>query len=268
MQKKVPHVIAVSSGKGGVGKTNFVVNLATYLCNINKKVLIIDADLGLANIDVLFGIAPKYNLKHVLLGQKRLQDIIIKGPHDILILPASSGVRELTNLNKFQKIQLLSEIETLDIDLDVILIDTGAGIYDNVLFFCSSAQDIIVVVTSEPTSLADAYALIKVLCKEFKKDRFKILINMARTEKEAFNTFRKLAIVADKFLNLSVDYLGYLPYEQHVKDAIIAQKSFISLYPNSSFSKRLSSLGDKILNVPQEELGGIQLFFKRALGVV
>lgn len=268
MQNSVPYVIAVSSGKGGVGKTNFVVNVATYLCSIKKKVLIIDADLGLANIDVLFGIAPKYNLKHVLLGQKRLQDIIIKGPNDILILPASSGVRELTSLNKFQKIQLLSEIETLDIDLDVILIDTGAGIYDNVLFFCSSAQDIIVIVTSEPTSLADAYALIKVLCKEFKKDRFKILINMARSEKEAFNTFRKLAIVADKFLNLSVDYLGFLPYEQHVKDAIIAQKTFISLYPNSSFSKRISNLGDKIMNTSQEGIGGIQLFFKKALGVV
>jgi len=268
MSKEKPKVIAVSSGKGGVGKTNFVVNMATYLRSLNKKVMIIDADLGLANIDVLFGIAPKFNLKHVLLGQKKIQDIIITGPNDILILPASSGVRELTNLNKFQKIQLLTEIDSLDLSIEVILIDTGAGISDNVLFFCGSAQETIIIVTSEPTSLADAYALVKILARDFGKDKFRVLVNMARSEKEAFSTYRKLAIVADKFLNISIDYLGFLPNEQHVKDAIIAQKSFISLYPNSPFSKRLALLGDKIVNMTEDKsAGGVQFFLKKALRV-
>ncbi len=268
MTDNTPKVIAVSSGKGGVGKTNFVVNLATYISTLKKKVLIIDADLGLANIDVLFGIAPKFNLRHVLLGQKRLMEIIINGPNGIMILPASSGVRELTNLNNFQKIQMLSEINSFELSVDVILIDTGAGISDNVLFFCGSAQETIVIVTSEPTSLADAYALIKILSKDFGKDRFRVLVNMTRSEKEAFSTFRKLAIVADKFLNLSIDYLGYLPYEQHVKDAIIAQKSFISLYPNSPFAKKLYGLGEKILEMkPNDSEGGLQFFFKKALRV-
>lgn len=268
MKGKVPKVIAVSSGKGGVGKTNFVVNIATYISALGKKVLVIDADLGLANIDVLLGIAPKYNLRHVLMGQKRLSEIIINGPSGILILPASSGVRELTNLNNFQKIQMLSEIESLDIPLDIILIDTGAGISDNVLFFCGSAQETIVIVTSEPTSLADAYALIKILAKDFGKECFKVLVNMTRSEKEAFSTFRKLAIVTDKFLNLSIDYLGWLPYEPHVKDAIIAQKTFVSLYPNSPFTKRLYGLGEKLLEMtPKDSEGGLQIFFKKALRI-
>jgi flagellar biosynthesis protein FlhG len=266
--KGMPKVIAVSSGKGGVGKTNFVVNLATYISSLKKKVLIIDADLGLANIDVLFGITPKFNLKHVLLGDKRLSEIIVNGPNGIMILPASSGVKELTNLNNFQKIQMLSEIEGLDLPVDLILIDTGAGISDNVLFFCGSAQETIVIVTSEPTSLADAYALIKILSRDFGKDRFKVLVNMTRSEKEALSTFRKLAIVADKFLNLNIEYLGHLPYEQHVKDAIIAQKSFITLYPNSPFAKKLSILAERVMDIePNDSAGGLQLFFRKALRV-
>ncbi|MFO0752716.1 MAG: MinD/ParA family protein [Thermodesulfovibrionales bacterium] len=261
-----PRIIAVSSGKGGVGKTNFVANLALFYASLNKKVLVLDADLGLSNIDVLFGIAPRYNLKHVLMGEKRMKDIIATGPLGIMIFPASSGVRELTGLTDTQRLKLLAELDNFDVPFDIFLIDTGAGISDNVLFFCSAAQETVVVVTPEPTSIADAYALIKVLSRDFGEKHFRILVNTARSEKEAFDTFRKLAIVADKFLKLSVDYLGYLPLDQHVKDAIIAQKGFIALYPNSAFSKRLAGIGKKMLENPLTGMkGNIQFFLRKAL---
>lgn len=263
-----PRVIAVSSGKGGVGKTNFVANLALFYASLNKRVLILDADLGLSNIDVIFGIAPRFNLKHVLTGEKRIKDIIVKGPMGIMIFPASSGVRELTGLDNDQRMRLVSELDSLDVPFDIFLIDTGAGIADNVLFFCSAAQETVVVVTPEPTSIADAYALIKVLSRDFGEKHFRILVNTARSEKEAFDTFRKLAIVADKFLRLSVDYLGYLPMDPHVKDAIIAQKGYISMYPNSAFTKKLGVIGRKILDAPLNEVkGNIQFFLKKALRV-
>lgn len=263
-----PHIIAVSSGKGGVGKTNFTANLALFYASLNKKVLVLDADLGLSNIDVLFGIASRYNLRHVLSGERSLKDIIVKGPLGIMILPASSGFRELTKLSDTQKLQLLSEFDNLNMAFDVFLIDTGAGISDNVLFFCSAAQETVVIVTPEPTSLADAYALIKVLSRDSRENRFRVLVNTARSEKEAFDTFRKLAIVADKFLNLSIDYLGYLPYDTHVRDAIIAQKCFISIYPNSNFAKRLANIGRRLLdNTRADVKNSVQLFLKKALRV-
>ncbi|MBN2654455.1 MAG: MinD/ParA family protein [Nitrospirae bacterium] len=268
MDSRMPRIMAVSSGKGGVGKTNFVANLALFYASLNKRVLILDADLGLSNIDVLFGLAPKYNLKHVLLGEKKLKETIVTGPQGVMILPASSGIRELTKLNDKHRLKLVSELDTFDMPFDIFLIDTGAGISDNVLFFCSAAQETIVVVTPEPTSIADAYALIKVLSRDFGEKQFRILVNTARSEKEAFDTFRKLAIVADKFLNISIDYLGYLPFDQNVKDAIIAQKGYIALYPNSSFSKHLGQVGRKLLELPQGKVkGNIQFFLKKALRV-
>jgi len=263
-----PRIIAVSSGKGGVGKTNFVANLALCFSAMNKSVLIMDADLGLSNIDVLLGVTPKHNLKHVLNGAKAMKDIVTEGPMGIRIIPASSGVRELTRLTDTQRLKLLSELENFDVTADIFLIDTGAGISDNVLFFCNSAQETIVVVTPEPTSIADAYALIKVLSRDFGDNVFRILVNTARSEKEAFETFRKLALVADRFLSLSIDYLGYLPFEPGVKDAIIAQKGYISMYPNSNFAKKISSVANKLLDRPAADVkGGVQFFLKQALRV-
>ena len=268
MRTNGPRIIAVSSGKGGVGKTNFVANLALYFSGMNKKVLIMDADLGLSNIDVLLGVTPKYNLKHVLNSSKSLKEIVAEGPMGIQILPASSGVRELTRLNDTQRLKLLSELENFEIEADIFLIDTGAGISDNVLFFCSAAQETIVVVTPEPTSIADAYALIKVLSRDFGEKSFRVLVNTARSEKEAFDTFRKIALVTDRFLSLSIDYLGYLPFEPGVKDAIIAQKGYISMFPNSSFAKKLAVVANKLLEDPVGEVkGGIQFFLKQALRV-
>ncbi|HEX8947939.1 MAG TPA: flagellar synthesis regulator FleN, partial [Dissulfurispiraceae bacterium] len=183
-------------------------------------------------------------------------------------IPASSGVRELTKLTDAQRLKLLSELENFDVSADIFLIDTGAGISDNVLFFCSSAQETIVVVTPEPTSIADAYALIKVLSRDFGDKNFRILVNTARSEKEAFETFRKIALVTDRFLSLSIDYLGYLPFEPGVKDAIIAQRAYISLHPNSNFAKKIAAVAGKLLDDPSGEVkGGVQFFLKQALRV-
>ena len=211
MPTEPSRIIAVSSGKGGVGKTNFVANLALFYASINKKVLVMDADVGLSNIDVMLGITPKFNLRHVLSGQKRLKDIVVSGPLGINIIPAGSGVRELTKLTDEQRLQLVTELEDFDIDFDVFLIDTGAGISDNVLFFFSAAQEVVVIATPEPTSIADAYALIKVLKNDFRTRHFRLIVNTARTEKEAFDTYSKLSLVG---------LVGSVDGKRIVKDSI------------------------------------------------
>ena len=245
-----PRIIAVSSGKGGVGKTNCVANLAMYFAGINKKVLILDADLGLCNIDVLFGIRHKYNIKHVLNGMKSLKDIILEGPRGIQIIPAGSGIQELTNINNEQRHKLISTLEQYDMPVDVVLIDTGAGIADNVLFFCDCAHEIVVVTTPEPTSITDAYALIKLLSRNKVERNISVLINMARSEQEAMEAFRQIAYTVDLFLPISVNYLDYLPSDPNFRVAIRAQRAFISMFPNSSFARRLARIGEKLMERP------------------
>lgn len=242
--------IAVVSGKGGVGKSVFIINLALLYASIGKRVIVFDTNLGISNIDVLFGIAPKYNIKQVLSERKKLTDIIAKGPLGIDIVPASSGIRALTRLTEEQKEKILSAFEQLEIDYDVILIDTAPGISDNVFFFTNIAQEKLIMVTPEPTSLADAYALIKILSRDFEQQDFRIIINLARSEKEAFDAFRKLQIVSDKFLKVDLKYVGYLPKDDRIIDSVMAQKGFIAMFPNSHFSRKLAVIGKKLLNSP------------------
>lgn len=266
MKTNIPRIIAVSSGKGGVGKTNFVTNIALIFRSMQKRVLLMDADVGLSNIDIMFGIAPKYNIKHLLTGEKNIKDIIFKSPEGIDIIPASSGIRELTRLSSEHKFKIIQELESLDEDYDIFLIDTGAGISDNVTFFCSAAHDNVVILTTEPTSIADAYALIKVIYKEFGEKNFRIVINNVRTYKEAKETFKKISTVTDRFLGLSLDYLGELPFDQKIGDAIRSQRPYISLFPTSDFSKKLTDIAKEILKREVNLLkGGMQFFLKRAI---
>ena len=176
----VPKVIAVTSGKGGVGKTNVTANLAVALARMGKSVVILDADLGLGNIDVLFGVIPKYTIEHVVLGEKTLPEIMVEGPAGIKILPTSSGSEDLTHLTPEQKLIFLSELGDLEKEIDLFLIDTAAGISSNVLYFSTVAQEILVVATADPTSVTDAYAIMKILSQRYGEKRFKLLINMAR----------------------------------------------------------------------------------------
>lgn len=262
-------VIAVTSGKGGVGKTNVVANLAFALTQINKKVLVLDADLSLANLDVLLGISPKFNLHHVFLGEKKISEIIVPGPGGMKIIPASSGVQELSELNKEQRLNFIEEIERFEEDADVLLIDTGAGISSNVMYFNTVAQDIIVVTSPDPTSLTDAYALMKVMFFKYKEKNFKLLVNSTRSGKEAKEVYYNLSSVVNRFLpGLSIDYLGYVLFDNKIPNAIRKQRAVSEIYPDAQASKCFSALADKICDLPlalSSNSGNIKFFWKNLL---
>ncbi len=261
-------VIAVTSGKGGVGKTNIVSNLAYMFSRLGKKVFVFDADMGLANIDVMLGLAPEYNLQHFFEGNKSISDILIEGPGGMKILPASSGVHELTDLSQDQKVHLLSEFESVQDDIDIFLIDTGAGISSNVLYFNMAAREKIVVATPEPTSITDAYAIMKVLSTRHDQHHFQLVVNQAHGAEEAQQLYDNLSTVADQFLNISIDYLGYIENDKHVPLAVRSQKLVTELYPRSEASLCFVKLAKSVLrNKPTElQQGNIGFFWSDFLG--
>ena len=261
---KPVRLIAVTSGKGGVGKTNVVANLAFALEKHGKKSLIFDADTGLGNIDILLGIATKYNLKHVLKREKDIKEVIINYKKGIHVLPASSGIQELAELSRDQRLIISEEFDSLADSYDYILLDTGAGISSNVTHFCASAHYILVVVSPEPTSLTDAYALIKVLFLNHNQKQFKLLVNFAKSDKEATEVYKQLSTVVHKFLPLiSVDYVGYILYDENIAKSVRMQKSIVDFYPYSKASKGFIKLAEKIVGLePVPSLTGnkINLF--------
>ncbi len=263
-----PRVICITSGKGGVGKTNIVTNLAYALAKQGRKVLVLDADLNLANVDVLLGITPRYNLHHVLLGEKSLTDILVEGPGGFRILPASSGIIELASLTESQKLYFMAEMETVGDKIDIMLVDTGAGINDNVVYFNLAAQERVIVLTPEPTSLTDAYALIKVLSGRHDVKRFRILVNNAESEKEALTVFRKLSIVADRFLSsISLDLLGFIPYDPKLPKAVRSQKLVSELFPDAESSRMFRALSQQLTTEKPEQHsdGNIKFFWQGLL---
>ncbi len=268
-KKSMVRVISVTSGKGGVGKTNCVVNLAISFARKGKRVLVFDADLGLCNLDVMLGLSPKYNINHVLRGEKKIEDIIVKGPEGIMVIPAASGIQELTNLSAENRLALTSSMETLDKDVDIMIIDTGAGISNNVMFFNMAAGEIIVVVTPEPTSLTDAYALMKVLMKKHGEKSFKLLVNTAQGDKEGKNIYSIISLVASRFLNVSLEYLGCVVRDEKVSKAVINQRAVMEMFPETAASKCIRGISDKLLSMPVETTpkGGMQLFWKNMLNM-
>jgi flagellar biosynthesis protein FlhG len=265
-----PRVICVTSGKGGVGKTNIVTNLGHDLARTGKKVLILDADLNLANVDILLGLTPRYNLHHVFNGEKTLEEVLVQGPAGLLILPASSGIMELADLTEQQRLFFLTEMSALARKIEIMLIDTAAGINNNVIYFNLAARERIVILTPEPTSLTDAYALIKVLSSRHAVKRFRILVNLARSEKEAMAVFRKLSMVADRFLDsLSLDYLGFIPYDSKLPTAVREQRLVSELFPDAPSSKMFSRLAENILreNPEIQTDGNIKFFWQGLVGL-
>lgn len=258
-------VIAVSSGKGGVGKTNVVASLAVAVAKTGKRVLVLDADLGLGNLDVLLGLVPQYTIEHVLSGAHCLDDILLSGPAGIQVLPASSGVPHLTSLTESQQLLLQDQLEQISSQVDVLLIDTGAGISPTVTFFASAAQDTIVVVSPEPTSLTDAYALIKVLARQYRERRFKVLVNQAKSPREATAVFRKLDLAADRFLHVAVDYLGYVPYDDYLPLAVMQQRAIADLFPDAPASRAFDRLARQLLQWPKPGIpkSSVQLLWQR-----
>lgn len=260
-------MISITSGKGGVGKTNIAANLAYLLSRMNKRTMILDADAGLANIDVILGINSPYNLYHVLSGEKLLCDTLIEGPGGIKILPSASGIPEMTDLSRGQKLTLIDELNALHDSLDFVLIDTGAGISSNVMYFNMAAREIMVVTSPEPTALTDAYALIKVLYQRHAKRRFRLIVNMARNQKEAREVYERLSHATDHFLNLTVEYLGYVLLDDKVKEAVLQQKAVAEIYPNAAATRCLVRIAEAIGNetVEEDATGSVKYFWENII---
>lgn len=265
-RSKPVKVIAVSAGKGGVGKSNVSVNLAVALAQKDKKVLLLDADLGLANIDIMLGLHTKYNLSHVIGGVCHLTDIMLTGPHNIKVIPAASGTEYMTQLSPAEHAGIIDSFNELTDDFDYMIIDTAAGISDTVLSFTRSSQEIIVVVCDEPTSLTDAYALIKVMSKRYEWSHFHILANMVRHVKEGRELFNRLYRVTEQFLDVSLDYLGAIPFDERVHDAVKKQKAVLEAYPDCPASKAIQQLAVNVEDWPFKcSLGGNTSFFLERL---
>jgi len=234
---KHPRILAVASGKGGVGKTNVVANLAAGLTDLGKRVIVLDADLGLANIDVLLGITPKYHLGHVLYGDKKLTDIMVAGPGGFRIIPASSGLQRLAELTLEQRDYLVKSFADLDGDADYLLIDTAAGISTNVLHFLRAAPEVVVVSSPEPTAIVDAYAVIKIVLAEEPAKTIRVLINSVISEEESRDVFRQINSVVKRFLSREVIYLGYVERDPHVVKAVRSQVLVTHSYPTAPASR-------------------------------
>ncbi|MDI9571138.1 MAG: MinD/ParA family protein [Pseudomonadota bacterium] len=255
-------VIAITSGKGGVGKTNIAVNLAYALSVMNRKVMIMDADMGLANVDIVLGLAPKYNLFHVLTGEKSLQDIIVRGPGGITILPASSGIEAMADLAKGYKLALLDELNALKERPNFMLVDTAAGIAGNVTYFNLAAKEIVVVTSPEATSMTDAYALMKILYQNYARKRFRLIVNMVKHQGEAMEVFKRLRHAMDRFLNIQIELLGYVLYDEKFKEVIKRQKALTELYPHSPASKCIYGIAEKVCGeIPERVENGSLVFF-------
>jgi len=263
-----PRVVAIGSGKGGVGKTNVVGNLAIACQRMGKRVLILDADLGLANIDIIFGLNPRHTIEEVIRGEKELSQIIVEGPEDVSIIPASSGVHELVHLTEGQKINLLSEFESLNNIFDLMLIDTGAGISSNVIYFNLAAEERIVVVTPEPTSITDAYALIKVLFSRHGTKNFSLLINLTRDEKEAKSVFQNMSKVVARFMGgIDIDYAGFIPRDGLLQEAVSRRTPVICCYPDAPSSNAFKELAHYLLMQTSSKPvdGNIKFFWKKLI---
>ena len=261
-------VFAITSGKGGVGKTNVVANLAAALAQRKKRVMVIDADLGLANLALFLGVRPANTLADFFTGLVALDEIIISNRNGILLLPGASGVREITSLRHDQKIALLTELDALSHEVDLVLVDTGSGISDAVTYFATSAQEIVVVVTPEPSSMNDAYALIKVLAFAHHEKRFRILANNVSGEAEALHMFDALSRSALRFLNASLDFFGWVPRDPQLIRAVARSQMVVTEASDAPSAKAFAVMAERMIEMTSARVrikGNVQFFFCRML---
>ncbi|MDO7596558.1 MAG: MinD/ParA family protein [Pseudomonadota bacterium] len=260
-------VIAVASGKGGVGKTNITVNLGVALATQGKQVLLLDADLGLANIDVMLGLHPQYNLQHVLNGSKTLAEIIVEGPAGLKIIPAASGVQKMAELSPAEHAGMIQAFSEMEQHIDILLIDSAAGIADSVVSFTRAAQEVIVVVCDEPASITDAYAFIKLLSREYKVSRFHIIANMCRTIQEGRELFNKISMVCDRFLEVNLDFMGIVPFDEDLRRAVKKQRAVVEYLPRSKSAVAFTHLAKKIdfWPVQKQPRGNMEFFVERLI---
>lgn len=258
-------VIAVTGGKGGVGKTNVSVNLALALADLGRRVVLLDADLGLANVDVLLGLTTKRTLADVIAGECDLRDVLIPGPCGIRVVPAASGTQSMVQLSTLQHSGLIQAFSDIGEELDVLIIDTAAGIGDGVVSFVRAAQEVLLVVTDEPTSIADAYALIKLLNRDYGISRFRVLANMAHAPQEGRNLFSKLTKVTERFLDVALQYVGAVPYDEAMRKAVQKQRAVYEAYPRSKCSLAFKAIAQKIDSwpLPATPRGHLEFFVER-----
>ncbi len=265
MKKQIVKVIAVTGGKGGVGKTNVTLNLAMCLAQLGKKVLVLDADLGLANCDVMLGLRVERNLSHVLSGEVELDDILIDGPFGIKIAPATSGTQSMTELTAAEHAGLIRAFSELKTQFDILLVDTAAGISDMVLSFSRASQDVLVVVCDEPSSITDAYALMKILSREHGVQRFKIVANMVRSLKEGQELYAKLTRVTDRFLDVTLELVATIPFDENVRKAARKQKAFVDAFPKTPASLAVKTLAARATQwpIPPVASGHLEFFLEQ-----
>ncbi len=256
--------IAITSGKGGVGKTSLAVSLSIALARGNASVTLLDADLGLANINVILGIIPKFNLYHVIKGKKKLKDIVIEVPEGIKIIAGAAGFHQLANLNEKQRADFIAELSEIAND-DYLIVDTGAGVSQNVLSFLTSSDEIIVVTTPEPTAITDAYGIIKSIASQSTDKTIKLVVNRCQSVSEGKRVAQRIINIAGQFLNIKVENLGFVFDDIAVPKSVRSQKPFIVSYPKCKASVCVNIIADKIANREPGvyENGGISGFVKK-----
>lgn len=265
MKQQMVKVIAVTGGKGGVGKTNVTLNLAMAMAQMGKRVLVLDADLGLANCDVMLGLRVERNLSHVLSGEAELDDILVTGPFGIKIVPATSGTQSMTELSPAEHAGLIRAFSELRTQFDILLVDTAAGISDMVLSFSRASQDVLVVVCDEPSSITDAYALMKILSREHSVQKFKIVANMVRSLREGQELFAKLSRVTDRFLDVTLELVATIPFDENVRKAARKQKAFVDAFPKTPASLAIKTLATRAVQwpVPPSASGHLEFFLEQ-----
>jgi len=264
-QSKMIKVIAITGGKGGVGKTNVSLNMAVALAEQGKKVMVLDADLGLANVDVMLGLRAERNLSHVLSGECELDDVIIHGPKGIFIIPATSGSQSMVELSPAQHAGLIRAFSEMRTEFDILIVDTAAGISDMVLSFSRAAQDVVAVVCDEPASITDAYALIKLLSREHGVFRIKVVANMVRNLREGQELFAKLTRVTDRFLDVALELSAIIPFDENVRRSVRKQKLVIETFPQSPASLAYKKLASKVDSwpIPSQPGGHLEFFIEQ-----
>lgn len=261
-------VFAVTGGKGGVGKTNVSVNLGLALTQMERRVTLLDADLGLANVDVLLGLKPRHTLKDVLDGNCSMRDVVVNGPLDLKVVPAASGLQEMVKLGAREHSGLISAFSDIAHNMDVLIIDTAAGISNDVVSFLCAAQEVVVVVCNEPTSITDAYALIKILNQQYGICRVRVVANMVRNEADGEAVFTKLQNVTDRFLNVMLLYAGSIPQDDHLRRAVQKQRAVLDLYPEAKSSRSFRKLALALDSwpIPSSPTGHLEFFVEQLVG--
>jgi flagellar biosynthesis protein FlhG len=256
-------VVAITSGKGGVGKTNVVAGLAVCLARMGQRVIILDADFGLANIDILLGLSPKYTLEHVLRGERVLEEILVEGPEGVRILPASSGIQELTRLDTAAELRLVQGLQRVSENADWLLIDTAAGIHDSVVKLLMAAQEVILVTTPEPTSLVDAYAMVKVVHLRDPKKPFWVLVNNGQNMDEAEETIAQLQAATERFLGRTLQVLGMIPTDAFLLQAVRQQRCVAQVFPRSPAARALQQMARLLLEKVPLKPEGFSAFWNQ-----